>query len=119
MSLVEKLQKEKEALMHLLEFERQQKEMFWELYIQSQHSKVPEPATQTGPETNPFDNLPGPAPPLSPLPMPPPPSPAVFPQPGLPAAVFPQPGLNYDACWGVPDRAAESNAAADEVDFFV
>ena len=36
-----------------------------------------------------------------------------------PAAVFPQPGLNYDACWGVPDRAAESNAAADEVDFFV
>ena len=126
-SLVEKLQREKEALLHQLEFERQQKEMFRELYIQSQHSKVPEPATQTGPETNPFDNLPGaapplsplPMPPLSPLPMPPPPSPAVFPQPGLPAAVFPQPGLNYDACWGVPDRAAESNAAADEVDFFV
>ena len=126
-SLVEKLQREKEALLHQLEFERQQKEMFRELYIQSQLSKVPEPATQTGPETNPFDNLPGaapplsplPMPPLSPLPMPPPPSPAVFPQPGLPAAVFPQPGLNYDACWGVPDRAAESNAAADEVDFFV
>ena len=36
-SLVEKLQKEKEALMHLLEFERQQKEMFRELWIQSQH----------------------------------------------------------------------------------
>ena len=133
-SLVEKLQKEKEALMHLLEFERQQKEMFRELWIQSQPPKGPEPATQTGSETNPFDNLPGPAPPLSPLPMPPlsplpmppPPSPAVFPQPGLPAAVFPQPGLNYDACdsaffsgWGVPDCAAESNAAADEVDFFV
>ena len=123
---MEKLEKEKEDLMHLVEFERQQKEMFRELYIQSQLSKVSEPATQTGPETNPFDNLPGappplsplPMPPLSPLPMPPPPSSAVFPQPGLPAAVFPQPGLNYDACWGVPDRAAESNAAADEVDFF-
>ena len=126
--------------MHLLEFERQEKERYRqemeryrELWIQSQLSKVPEPATQTGPETDPFDNLPGPAPPLSPLPMPPlsplhmppPPSPAVFPQPGLPAAVFLQPGLNYNACdsaffssWGVPDRAAESNAAADEVDFF-
>jgi len=51
--------------------------------------------------------------------MPPPPSPPH-------AAVFPQPGLNYDTCnspffsgLGVPDRAAESNAAADEVDFFV
>ena len=141
-SKVPKEEMSKEALlMHLLEYERQEKERYRqemeryrELWIQSQLSKVPEPATQTGPETDPFDNLPGPAPPLSPLPMPPlsplhmppPPSPAVFPQPGLPAAVFLQPGLNYNACdsaffssWGVPDRAAESNAAADEVDFFV
>ena len=132
---VPKEEMSKEALMHLLEFERQQKEMFRELYIQSQHSKVPEPATQTGPETNPFDNLPGaapplsplPMPPLSPLPMPPPPSPAVFPQPGLPAAVFPQPGLNYDAPTTptgpeiIPFDdfpGPESNAAADEADYF-
>ena len=121
-SLVEKLQREKEALLHQLEFERQQKEMFRELYIQSQLSKVPEPATQMGPETDPFDNfpLPPPSPPPPMPPMPPPPSPP-------PTAVFPQPELNYDAPTTptgpeiIPFDdfpGPESNAAADEADYF-
>lgn len=59
MSLVQKLenelQKAHEALLH----ERQQKEYFQELWIQSQLSDFSEPATPTGPEMNPFDGFPG------------------------------------------------------------
>ena len=77
MSLVEKLenelQKAHEALLH----ERQQREYFQELWIQSQLSDLCESATKTGPETNPFDDFPG-----------------------------------------IGCAAAESNAAADEADYF-
>ena len=126
---VPKEEMSKEALMHLLEFERQEKERYRqgmeryrELWIQSQLSKVPEPATQMGPETDPFDNfpLPPPSPPPPMPPMPPPPSPP-------PTAVFPQPELNYDAPTTptgpeiIPFDdfpGPESNAAADEADYF-